>query len=109
MENGNGTHHITQSIWTDARLDQFTASEVDNLSKLTLYMEILGRIKFGGWVLNYFYKSNGGFGGLVQVYICKSIWWLGRWIAKVSGYTVSTKMTEATSIKTDKTDNMYFQ
>ena len=36
---GNGTYHITQAIWADARLHQFTASEVDNLSKLTLMVE----------------------------------------------------------------------
>ena len=36
IENGNGTHHIAQAVWADARFHQFTSSEVNNLGKLTL-------------------------------------------------------------------------
>lgn len=36
IENGNGTHHIAQAVWADARFHQFTSSEMNNLGKLTL-------------------------------------------------------------------------
>ena len=38
--NGNGTHHVTQAVRSNARLHQLTPSKVNDLRKFTLHVKV---------------------------------------------------------------------